>query len=213
MTAPYPMMLNLQGRRCLVVGGGVVAARKVNDLRRCGAEVRVVAPVVTAALRRLADRGVIAWAERAYRARDLDGAFVAIAATDDPAVNRRVSEQAQRRGILVNVVDDPAWCTFIVPATVRRGDILIAISTSGRSPALAKRLRQQIEETVGPEYGRLADLLGRLRAPMKALLPNAAQRRRACEALLDSDLLDLLRRGKMREAEKIARACLSSQAE
>jgi precorrin-2 dehydrogenase/sirohydrochlorin ferrochelatase len=204
----YPVNLNLKNRRCLVVGGGAVAERKVETLLEFGAAVVVVAPVLTPQLRDLADGGSIEYVPGTYELSALDDAFLAVAATDDRETNRAVSEDAQRRGILVNVVDDPDLCTFFVPAVVRRGDLVISVSTSGKSPAMARRIREQLEAQFVPEYGELADLLGELREEVKARYPDQADRNRAFVRILDSDALDLLRQGKREEAIERARECI-----
>ena len=157
--APYPAFLRLDGKRVLLVGGGAVAARKARALARCGARVTLVAPRVGAAARRAADRVV----ERSFRARDLDGAALAVCATDDEALNARVSRLCRRRGVWANVVDRPALCDFIVPAVVRRGPLSIAVSTGGASPFMARRLRRRLESFLTPEDARLTAALGKLR--------------------------------------------------
>lgn len=206
---PYcPINLNLSGQTCVVIGGGAVAERKVESLLEYGAAVRVVSPEVTPTLARLASEGRIERIESEYRAEHLSDAFLVIGATDDRAVNTRISSDARTRGLLVNVVDDPDLCNFIVPASVRRGDVIISISTSGRSPAMARRLREEIEERYGPEYGLLADLLGSLRDEVKARHADPAERMRAYNRILDSDVLRLLSEGRPDEALEAARECI-----
>jgi len=204
----YPALLDLKGRRCVVIGGGDVAERKVNSLVECGADVVVIAPQVSDAIGRLARQGAIRMSAKRYTSGDLAGAWLVIAA-GPPEVNAAVAEEARREGILINVVDDPDRCDFIVPAVVRRGPVLVAISTEGSSPALARRLRELVEAQIGPEYGELADLLGRLRAEVLAVGSEEA-RRRIWERILDSRCLELLRQGRRDEAEREARRCISS---
>ncbi|MCL4533893.1 MAG: bifunctional precorrin-2 dehydrogenase/sirohydrochlorin ferrochelatase [Bacteroidetes bacterium] len=163
----YPVFLRLTAGRCVVVGGGSVAARKVGDLLAAGATVRVVAPRVGAELRRLARQGRIELVEREYQAGDLAGARLVISATDDVEVNRAVAEEARRAGAWVNVVDDPSLCDFIVPAVVRRGDLVVAVSTGGKSPALARAVRREIEELLGPEYGTALEVVHSLRRELR----------------------------------------------
>jgi len=206
----YPVMLDITGRRCLVVGGGEVAARKVEALLACGARPTVVAPEVTGALAGLAAAGAIEIQRRAYQPGDLEGAFLVIAASDDPDVNAAAYREASSRGILVNVVDNPAQCTFLVPSVVRRGRITVAISTSGASPALAAHLRRELEQVIGPEYGALADLLARLRPEVMQQIADPEVRRRAWQAILASDVLDLLRRGESAQAEQVALECIAA---
>lgn len=204
----YPVNLILDGRRCLVVGGGRVAARKVEGLRACGARVGVVAPEVDPALRELPG---VRCEERAWEPADLDGAWLVIAATDDPAVNRAVYEEGERRGVWVNGADDPAHCSFTLPSVVRRGDLAVAVSTGGRSPALAAWLRRRLEGEIGPEFGVLLDLLSAEREGLKA-------EGRSTEGLdwrsaLDSDMLGLIRTGDLTSARERLHACLSSSSD
>jgi precorrin-2 dehydrogenase/sirohydrochlorin ferrochelatase len=206
--ACYPINVNLHGRKCIVVGGGAVAERKVRSLLDFGADVTVIAPDVTAYLRKLAATGKLTHIGKEYSSEALEGAFLVIAATDDPAVNRAVSLDAQSRGILVNVADEPSLCTFFVSAFVRRGDLVISVSTSGKSPALARRIREELESLFGVEYGYLVDILGELREEVKAKYKDEADRRKAYERILDSDVIRLLAEGKHTEAVERARACI-----
>jgi precorrin-2 dehydrogenase/sirohydrochlorin ferrochelatase len=164
----YLVNLTVAGKSAVVIGGGQVAARKVEDLLAAQARVTVVATDSGEAIRELAEAGRIALRLRPYAKDDLAGAFVAIAATGDEEVNRRVAGDAAALNVLVNVVDRPALCTFTVPATVRRGDLTLAVATEGRCPALAGILREELQERYGPEYAGLVDLFGELRAKMIA---------------------------------------------
>jgi len=170
-----------------------VALRKVQMLLSCSARVRLVSPRVTEAVSRL--RSSIDVVLRPWEAADLDRVWIAFATTDDPAVNAQVAREARARGILVNVADTPSLCDFIVPSVVRRGDLQIAISTGGASPALARRLRQEIEGTVGPEYAELVALLESLRERIRAEIPDPRRRRAVFAELIDGDLLALIRKG------------------
>jgi precorrin-2 dehydrogenase/sirohydrochlorin ferrochelatase len=205
MRKVYPVSLLIEGRCCLVVGGGTVAERKVASLLEAGAEVRVFAPEVTGTILRLAVEGQIEWAGPAVVEADLADAFLVILATDDRALNARLAAAARAAGKLVNAVDQPEDCSFFVPASVQRGPILLTVSTGGGSPALAKRLRQELEAHFGPEYGELAELLAGLRGELSAKLPSQAQRAQAWERILDSPVLELLRQGKPVEARALAR--------
>jgi siroheme synthase-like protein len=205
----YPAFLDLRGRRCLVIGGGVVALRKVEALLRCGAEVVVIAPELSVELAARVRERRVGHQPREFRFGDLEGAFLVVAATDDQSVNARVFEEADRRGLLVNVVDDPARCTFLVPSAIHRGPITIAISTGGASPALAKRVREQVERAVGPEYGALAALMGELREEVKRAHADESARRRVWQRILDSDIIELLRAGQPEAAREKARQCIS----
>lgn len=162
--SPYfPVCLKIAGRQCLVIGGGRVGERKVQGLLAHGALVKVISPELSEPLAALRRAGRIAWLDRLYEEGDLAGAFLVIAATDDPAVQERIHAEAEARNILLNVADVPKWCNFILPATARRGDLSISVSTAGKSPALASMLRQALEVQFGPEYGILVNILGALR--------------------------------------------------
>lgn len=191
-----------------MVGGGKVAERKVETFLEFGASVTVVAPELTPRLSDLAEEGIIEHAAWTYEPADLDGAFLVVAATDDTQVNKAVFAEARRRGVLVNVVDVPELCTFFVPAMVRRGDLVISVSTSGKSPAMARRIREELESRFGPHYGELAELLGELRDEVKARYSDMAERNQAYVRILDSDVLDLLARGEKDEAVQRARKCI-----
>ncbi|MGI8807614.1 MAG: precorrin-2 dehydrogenase/sirohydrochlorin ferrochelatase family protein [Acidimicrobiales bacterium] len=201
----YPVNLVLDGRPCLVVGGGHIALRKVEGLLACGAQVRVVAPRVTAELRSLAQ---VVFDERPWQPDDIDGVWLVIAATDDPAVNRAVYDAGQRAGIWVNGADDPANCSFTLPSVVRRGDLQIAISTGGRSPALASWLRRRFEGDIGPEYAVLLDILATERDGLKAA--GVSTEGLDWRSALDSDMLDLIRTGDLAHARERLQTCLSS---
>jgi precorrin-2 dehydrogenase / sirohydrochlorin ferrochelatase len=200
-TPLYVACLRLAGRRCLVVGGGEVGLEKVEGLLACGGEVTLIAPDAVAELEQYAGEGSIAWERREYRAADLEGAFLAIAATDDTDVNIAIYEQAERRAMLVNVVDVPPLCNFILPAIVRTGPLAIAISTAGASPALAKRLKREIADQFGEPYARLAVILNDVRGWAKATLPTYQDRKRFFEEIVNGepDPVALVRDGRERE--------------
>ena len=193
----YIACLRLSGRRCLVVGGGDVGLEKVEGLLACGADVTLVSPEAVEPLRELAAEGSIRWERRGYAAEDLEGAFLAIAATGDTDVNIRVFEDAERRAMLVNVVDVPPLCNFILPAIIRSGPLAIAISTAGASPALAKRIRDEIAEEYGEPYARLAVLLNEVRGWAKGTLPTYQDRKAFFESIVNGepDPVELLRQG------------------
>jgi len=159
----FPMFLKLAGRPCLVVGAGSVGTSKIEGLLAAGATVRLVAPEATPEVEEWSRAGRISWQARGFESHDLEGAFLAIVATPSRELNARVFEEASRRGVLCNVVDDPPHCDFYYPAVVRRGDLQIAVSTGGRSPALAARLRRDLEQQFGPEYEAWVEELGRER--------------------------------------------------
>ncbi len=180
----YMACLDVAGRRCLVVGGGLVGLEKASGLLDCGALVTVVSPEINEELA----AHPVHWIKRRYRTRDLRGAFLVIAATDDPAVNQRVHRDAERRGMLCNVADVPELCNFILPAIHREGPIAIAVSTGGASPALAKRLRSQIAALVKPEHAVLAEQLRALRPEVKERFPTYEERRDHFEDLVTEAL-------------------------
>jgi precorrin-2 dehydrogenase/sirohydrochlorin ferrochelatase len=191
----YPMLVDLTGKRCLVVGGGSVAERKVALLAECGAEVKVVSPATTSRLAALAATGAVRVRRRRVRSSDLAGAFLVVVATDDREVNREVAERVRGAGGLVNVADDPEACTFLVPSVLRRGDLTIAISTGGGSPALAKKLRQRLEETVGPEYEAYLSALRLLRERARQAIPDPEARQAVFRRAVESDLFERAARG------------------
>jgi len=194
-TGYYAVLLDLRGRRAVVVGGGAVAEAKVGPLLDAGAAVTVVAPTLTPGLALRAREAGLAHVARAYVAGDLEGAHLAIAATDDPDVNHAVYAEAEARGVLINVVDDPPYCGFILPSILRRGDLVVAVSTSGNAPALAVRIRERIERELGEEYARFLALAGSLRKPLAEKYPDFQVRKRLWYRLVDSDVLALLRAG------------------
>jgi len=194
----YIACLRLVGRRCVVVGGGEIGLEKVEGLLACDGEVTVIAPAAVPALQEYAREGSIGWERRPYAgAGDLEGAFMVIAATDDTDINIAVFDDAERRAMLVNVVDVPPLCNFILPAIVRTGPLAIAISTAGASPALAKRMKREIEAQFGEPYARLAVLLNDVRGWAKATLPTYQERKEFFEGIVggEPDPVTLLRAG------------------
>jgi siroheme synthase-like protein len=196
----YIACLRLTGRRCLVVGGGNVGLEKVEGLLACDANVTLVAPDAHPELIQLALEGSIRWERRPYEASDLDGCLIAIAATNSSEVNIRVFEDAEERAMLVNVVDVPPLCNFILPAIVRNGPLAIAISTAGASPALAKRMKREIADAFGEPYAELALLLNEARGWAKATLPTYQDRKEFFESIVsgEPDPIELLRAGDAR---------------
>ena len=167
MTAYYPVYLNLQGRRCVIIGGGGVAEGKIARLLESGAEIRVISPDATPGIQRMADAGAIRWEPRPYRPGDLAGAFIAIAATNNREVNRRIFDEAEARGVMLNAVDDPPNCSFIAPSIVQRGPVTVAISTGGASPALARKLRESLQESGDLAWADLANVMAAARARLR----------------------------------------------
>jgi siroheme synthase-like protein len=207
----YPLFLDLVERECLVVGAGAVAARKARSLLECGARVTVVGENPAAAFRSLVRRGV-RLEQRRFRVRDVSGQALVIAATDDRTVNAAVAAAARRRGIPVNAVDDPPNCTFIVPAVVRRGDLTVAVSTGGKSPAAARLVKERIASMLGDEYAALVRLLGTHRGRMKEQVPGQGTRARAWKRMLDEGVLESLERGDRIGATKTVRRCVKDAA-
>jgi precorrin-2 dehydrogenase / sirohydrochlorin ferrochelatase len=193
----YIACLKLTGRRCVVVGGGEIGLEKVEGLLACDGHVTLIAPDAIEPLRRLAAEGSIEWIRREYRTGDLEATFIAIAATNDTDVNIRVFEDAEKRAMLVNIVDVPPLCNFILPAIVRTGPLAIAISTAGASPALAKRIKREIADTYGEHHARLAELLNETRGWAKMTLPTYQDRKVFFESIVNGepDPIELLRGG------------------
>jgi siroheme synthase-like protein len=194
----YIACLKLTGRRCVVVGGGEIGVEKIDGLLACSADVTVIAPEAERAIAEYAREGSIVWEQRPYAgASDLEGVFMAIAATNDTDVNIAVFDDAERRAMLVNIVDVPPLCNFILPAIVRTGPLAIAISTAGASPALAKRMKREIEAQFGAPYAKLAVLLNEVRGWAKGTLPTYQDRKEFFEGIVngDPDPVALLRAG------------------
>ena len=208
----YIACLRLTGRRCVVIGAGDVGLEKVEGLLACDADVTLVAPEANPELVQLALEGSIRWERRAYRSEDLDGCLIAIAATSDTNTNIRVFEDAERRAMLVNVVDVPPLCNFILPAIVRTGPLAIAISTAGASPALAKRMKREISEQFGEPYALLAVLLNDARGWAKATLPTYQDRKEFFESIVNGepDPVDLLRDGRFDDVRALIEDAMST---
>jgi siroheme synthase-like protein len=205
----YIACLRLSGRRCVVVGGGEVGLEKVEGLLACDGEVTLIAPKAVPALEDYAREGSIRWERRPYAgAADLQGVSMAIAASDDTDVNIAVYDDAERRAMLVNVVDVPPLCNFILPAIVRSGPLAIAISTAGASPALAKRMKREIEGRFGEEYARLAVILNDARGWAKATLPTYQDRKEFFESIVNGepDPIELLRAGEEQAVRELIAA-------
>ena len=182
MTSLFPMFMKLAGRQVLVVGAGKVGEPKISGLLDTGAQIRVVALQASPAVREWAREGQIALELRPYQTQDLDGAFLAVVATSSRTLNERVYDEAQRRGVLCNVVDVPDLCDFFYPSVVRRGDLQIAVSTAGNSPSLAQKIRQQLEKQFGPGYAQWVRELGETR---KLILASDLEKERKLELLLE----------------------------
>ena len=210
----YIACLRLTGRRCVVIGGGDVGLEKVEGLLACDADVTLIAPEAHPALVELAGEGSIRWERRAYETGDLDGALIAIAATSNTDVNIHVFDDAERRAMLVNVVDVPPLCNFILPAIVRTGPLAVAISRAGASPALAKRMKREIGELFGEPYATLAILLNDARVWAKGTLPTYQDRKEFFESIVngDPDPVQLLREGDVQGVRDLIEAAQRSYA-
>ncbi|HBV96790.1 MAG: siroheme synthase [Peptococcaceae bacterium BICA1-7] len=196
MSRCYPVSLNIENRLCLVVGGGNVAERKVLTLLDYGARIRLVAPAVTGKLAAMASSGKITLIEDSYKADYLEGVFLVICATDDDAVNASVSQDSMARGILINVVDDPPRGNFYVPAIVRRGSLQIAVSTDGKSPMLARKIKERLAGDFPAGYGDIVDLIGELRERIISETKDSVMKDKRLSGMLDNGILELLRDGK-----------------
>jgi len=177
-----------------VVGGGHVAARKVEGLLAADAPVRVISPALNPDLQKMADSGAISHTQRTYQDGDLEGAFLAVAATDDLAINHAVWAEGTKRGCLVNVADDPEHSSFILPAILQRGEMSVAVSTGGGSPALARRIREHLEKIIGPEYGILTEIMSELRPEIKESFSSGNARLQAALRVVDSKILHIIQR-------------------
>jgi precorrin-2 dehydrogenase/sirohydrochlorin ferrochelatase len=206
----YPVNLDIRGRRCLVVGGGRVGARKADTLVQCGAAVTVVSPDVSPAVMQLAAKNVIALKQRPYRSSDVEGMFLVIGATDDEVLNRQINADAERRHLLCNIADRPEICNFILPAIVRRGDFVMAISTAGKSPAFAKHIRKRLETQFGPEYGVVLDLMGAIRSRLLADAHEPEVHKPLFERLIDGDLLALVKDHQIDRIDQLLKSVLGS---
>ncbi|MCA1764872.1 MAG: bifunctional precorrin-2 dehydrogenase/sirohydrochlorin ferrochelatase [Desulfobulbaceae bacterium] len=197
----FPINLDINNRRCVVIGGGKVAARKVAALLTCGGKIRLISPELDDELRQFVQNGRIEWRQRPYRQGDLAGAFLVIAATDEEQVQAEVFREAEKNNQLINVADVPPRCNFILPAVVRRKDLTIAVSTAGASPALARKLRRRIEGLIGPEYGVLTEIMGRLRPEILKQGRSHAENKKIFAALLDEHFPAWIREGDWRRIE------------
>ena len=200
MTTYYPVYLNLRGRRCVIVGGGTVAEGKISRLLDSGAEICVVSPDATPGIRQFAADGAVRWEQRKYRAGDLEGAFIAIAATNVHEVNHSIFEEAEARGIMLNAVDDPPNCSFIAPSIVQRGPVTLAISTGGVSPALARKLRESLQSSGDLAWADLAGVMAVARSHLReaGLLSTIDPQRWQC--CITPQLLAMAQDGRQSEA-------------
>jgi len=205
MNTYYPIYVQLREQTCVVIGGGKIAEGKVDGLLAAEAKVTVIAPDLTPHLHQLLEEKRITYLARTYQPGDLSGAFLIICATDQAEINHQVWQEADANHQLVNVVDDTPRCNFIAPSILRKGDLTIAISTSGKAPALAVRLKERFQREIGPEYARFLELAGELREPLAQHIPDFETRKALWYELVDSEILDALTRGD----EALAREIIS----
>lgn len=204
----YPIFIDIEGREVVIIGGGNVCARKAETMMKYGARVTIVAPEFTEEIEQWARDERLALRRKPYEAADVEGANIVIASTDDTAVNEQIAADCRARRIPVNVVDVTPLCEFIVPAIIEKGSVQIAVSTGGKSPAIARTLKEDLHRLIGPEYAEANDVLGTLRDGAKQVLPTDVDRKRFFDGIIAAGILELLRDGKRAEAyETIARAC------
>ena len=209
--AGYPVNLLVRGRRVVVVGGGRIAARKIEPLLEAGARITVIAPRVDPEVRGHADASRLELVEREFRPSDLEGAWLALTATDDPAVNAAVHAAGESMRVWVNSADDPANCSFTLMSVIRRGGLVVSVGTGGRSPALAARLRRQLGEEIGPEYATLLDLLSEAREALRS--SGRSSEDADWQSVFDGGIVELVRTGRVDEARELLRTCLSSSSD
>lgn len=207
--AYYPVFLSIRGKKCVVIGGGMVALRKVRALLDCGAKVTVVSPTLHPDLTHLAEVGRISSLQREFEPGDLAGSLIAIAATDERGINQKVSDEARDRGVLVNVIDSSEQSDFIIPSFFRRGDLTVAVSTAGMSPALARKIRTKLEGLLGEEFALVLSIIGDVRSGFRQQGRRVAVD--AWQEALDLDLLiGLVQEGRLEEARDVLRARLEA---
>lgn len=205
----FPVNINLQNKRCLVIGGGQVALRKIENLLEYEAVITVVSPRVEKGIETKAQHGLITWHKRNFAEDDLNGAFLVFIATDDRSVNHYIGQLCNRQGILVNAVDDPPNCDFYVPSVIRRGSLVVSVSTEGKSPLYAQKLRRHLDGIITEAHGHFVDLLGEQREIIKARIEDIDTRQEIYKTLVDSDVLDLLIAGEEEKARERIRECMS----
>jgi len=199
----YPVNLDIQNRHCLVVGGGAVASRKARTLAACGAIVTVVSLEFTQPLRDLEKSSTVTLVCRPYETADLDGKFLVIGATNNEALNRRINADAEARNMLCNIADVPDICNFILPSIIRRGDLVIAVSTSGKSPAFAKKLRKDLEKNFGDEYARFLALMGAIRTRLLQTAHAPEAHKPLFERLIHGNMLEMIKNDQKKEINRL----------
>lgn len=208
MTNYYPVNLDLQKRKCLVVGGGKVAERKIEGLLECGALVKIISPDLTPKLQEIVQAGQVDYSYQEFQEKDLEGIFLVIGATNVSAVNEQVAQAALANNILVNIVDAAPLSNFIVPSTHRQGLLSISISTGGASPALAAKIRREIGKSYGQEYAEFLELLQEFRSQVIGKYPNQKDRKKVFQSIIDSDILELIREGNQEKVKERIAECI-----
>lgn len=203
MAVRYMISLDLKNKKCLVVGGGKIAERKVRSLLECGALVYVVSPGIIPALASMAAEGLLICRRRRYKSSDLEDMFLVFGATGREEVNRQIADDCAGRNLIVNIVDDPAKCNFYVPATVRRGSLAIAVSTGGKSPLLARKIREELELVYGPQYEDFLEMLGVLREEVIKNVPDPEKKKQILESLVSDEILSMLKKGRLEPAKEM----------
>ncbi|MDD2619506.1 MAG: bifunctional precorrin-2 dehydrogenase/sirohydrochlorin ferrochelatase [Syntrophomonadaceae bacterium] len=206
----FPIYLDLSGKKCLVIGGGPVAERKVENLLDYGVNIKLVSPQVEKKIEQWAEDGIITWLPREFEETDLKEVFIVFVATNDGSVNQTAVELCRQKGILANAVDDPPNCDFFIPSIIRRDSLVVAISTEGKSPLFARRLREELEQVITPEYGEFVTILGEMRIRIKEIVPDIELRKKIFQDLVDSDILILLKAGEKQKARERIEQCMSS---
>lgn len=205
----YPVCLNLHDKVCLVVGGGRVAERKIASLIDHGARVRVVSNNITARIAKWHRENQVQIAIRSFNEEDLEGVFLVFIATDNRDINGAISRICQQKGILANVADAPELCDFLVPSVLRHGSLQLAVSTEGKSPAYARKLRRELEDIITPSHGELVDLLGEVRTYLHSQEPDIDKRKQIIESIVYSDILNLIQVGEKDKVKEKIRQCMS----
>jgi precorrin-2 dehydrogenase/sirohydrochlorin ferrochelatase len=206
----YPIFLNLLDKTSVVIGGGAVAERKIETLIEYGAKIRVISPQLGEKIHKWAEDGIIQLKQAEFCPEDLEGAFIVFIATDNRLLNQQIADLCRNQGILVNAVDDPPNCDFYVPSLLKRNSLSVAISTEGKSPLFAARLRQELEELIPEAYGDFVEMMGVVREEIKLSNLKIEERKELFQFLLNSDILDLLRCGQKQKAEERMKECISS---
>jgi precorrin-2 dehydrogenase/sirohydrochlorin ferrochelatase len=199
----YPINLDVKSQKCLIIGGGGVGTRKALTLLECGAAVTVISPEATDTIRELAVRGDIQWMDRPYKSSDMEGMFLVFGASDNREVNRQARDDARRLGILCNIADQPDACDFTLPALINRGDLIITVSTSGKSPAMSRKLRKELEGLFGPEYAEGLQLLGAVRDRLLAEKHDPEIHKGLFRQILDQGLIQRIRDRKIKEIDAL----------